>query len=231
MTPMIWTCEHTEERLSDYVDNLLSAEERAAFLKHVPSCAHCAPLFASVTHLVKNLHSIAEVDAPPQLVYAILDQTLGPRESFWQRLRRSVRGIGTARFAYGTASLVVTFVMLLTVSGFNFRHPKMADLNPVSIYRKANSGAHIVYAKGTKFFSDLRVVNEIQSRLRENEQAPINPEENLPRAPGKEPGSTDGTKPGPRQQNRADGIYRNLEVLADEIPMNFSVLSGGRSSR
>ena len=78
---------------------------------------------------------------------------------------------------------------------------------------------------------DLRVVNEIQSRLRENEQAPVNSEDALPqRTPGKEPGSTDGTKPGPRQQNRADGIYRNLEVLADQMPV-FAGAYGGRRSR
>jgi anti-sigma factor RsiW len=228
---MNWTCEQTDERLSDYLDNLLSAEERAAFLKHVPSCPHCAPLFADVSHLVNKLHSIAEVDAPPQLVYAILDQTLGPRESFWQRVQRTFRSMGTARFVYGAASLAVTCVVLLSASGFSFRHPKMADLQPANIYRNANSRAHLVYARGTKFFSDLRVVNEIQSRLRENEQAPINQEDSLPqRTPGKEPGSTDGTKPGPRQQNRADGIYSNLEVLADEMPVTFSVF-GGRIAR
>jgi anti-sigma factor RsiW len=219
MTPMIWTCEHTDERLSDYLDNLLTTEERAAFLRHVPSCANCAPLFASVSHLVKNLHSIAEVDAPAHLVYAILDQTLGPRESFWQRTLRLFRGVGTARFAYGSVSLAVMLVVLLSASGFSFRHPKMADLHPATVYRNANSRAHVVYAKGTKFFSDLRVVNEIQSRLRENEPVPVNQDDSLPqRTPGKEPGSSDGTKPGPRQQNRADGISRSMEVLAAELP-------------
>jgi len=231
MTPMIWTCEHTEERLSDYLDNLLTAEERAAFLRHVPSCANCAPLFASVSHLVKNLHSIAEIDVPPQLVYSILDQTLGPRESFWQRVLRMFRGVGSARFAYGSVSLAVTLVVLLSASGFSFRHPKMADLHPVKIYRNVDAKAHVAYGQGAKFFSDLRVVNEIQSRLRENEPVPVNPEDNLPqRTPGKEPGSSDGTKPGPRQQNRADGIYRSMEVLADELPVTFTVL-GGRSAR
>src|SRR5262249_38298836 len=162
----------------------------------------------------------------------ILDQTLGPRESFWQKATRLIRGMGTQKFAYGTASLAVSFVMLLSVSGFSFRHPKAADLNPATIYRKANNQAHIYYGKGAKFFSDLRVVNEIQSRLRENQQVPLNQEESLPqRTPGKEPGSSDGTRPGPRQQNRADGIYRNLEVLAEELPIfNFSVL-GGRNAQ
>jgi hypothetical protein len=140
--------------------------------------------------------------------------------------------VGTARFAYGSASLAVTLVVLLGASGFSFRHPKMADLHPASIYRRANSGAHIVYARGTKFFSDLRVVNEIQSRLRENEPVPVNQDDSLPqRTPGKEPGSTDGTKPGPRQQNRADGIYRSMEVLADELPFYLHTLTLGRISR
>lgn len=230
MTPMLWTCELTEERLSDYIDDLLTSEERAAFLQHVPSCASCAPLFASVSHLVKNLHSIAEVDAPPRLVYSILDQTLGPRDSAtgWQAVRQWLRGLATVRFAYGVATLAATFLILVTASGFNWRHPKAADLSPANIYRKANSSAHLAYARGTKFFSDLRVVNEIQSRLRENEQVPVNQEEALPQpTPGKNPGSTDGTKPGPRQQNRADGIYHNLEVLADEMPVFSDLLGEG----
>ena len=234
MTPgMHWTCEQTEERLSDYIDDLLTVEERAAFVAHVPTCERCGPLFASVAHLVTNLHSIAEVEAPPRLVYAILNQTLGPRETVtgWPALRRSFRGLATMRFAYGALSLAATFLVLLTASGFNFRHPKMADLKPVTIYRKADAQAHLVYARGTKFFSDLRVVNEIQSRLRENVQTPVNSEDTLPQnVPGKEPGSTDGSKPGPRQQNRADGIYRNLEVLADELPV-FTGVYGGRRTR
>ena len=234
MTPkMNWTCEQTEERLSDYIDDLLMAEERAAFVAHVPSCERCGPLFASVAHLVTNLHSIAEVEAPPKLIYAILNKTLGPRETVtgWQAVLRFVRGFATMRFAYGAMSVAATFLILVTASGFNWRHPKMADLKPVNLYRKVDSNAHLAYAKGTKFVSDLRVVNEIQSRLRDTEQAPVNSEDALPqRTPGKEPGSTDGTKPGPRQQNRANGIYRNLEVLADCMPV-FAEVYGGRRTR
>jgi anti-sigma factor RsiW len=234
MTPgMIWTCEQTEERLSDYIDDLLTAEERAAFVAHVPACERCGPLFASVAQVVSNLHSIAEVEPPPRLVYAILNKTLGPRETVtgWQAMLRWMRGLATLRFAYGAMSVAATFLILVTASGFNWRHPKMADLQPATIYRNADTKMHQVYAKGTKFVSDLRVVNEIQSRLHENEQVPVNQEQTLPQGtPGKDPGSTDGTKPGPRQQNRANGIYRNLEVLADEMPV-FAGTYGGRRTR
>jgi anti-sigma factor RsiW len=232
---MPWSCELTEERLSDYLDDLLPTADRAAFEAHVPSCPRCEPLVSSVARLVTNLHSIAEEDAPPRLVYAILDQTLGPRDTAtgWQAVRQWIRGLATARFAYGAASVVAMFLMLVTASGFDWRHPKAAALNPVNIYHNADRGMHRAYARGTKFFSDLRVVNEIQSRL--NEQKPVTEEETMPRrAPGKEPGSSDGSKPGPRQQNRADGIYRNIEVLADELSVSGGWLAGPsfrRSSR
>jgi anti-sigma factor RsiW len=234
MTPgMNWTCDQTEERLSDYIDDLLTAEERAAFVAHVPACERCGPLFASVAHLVTNLHSIAEVEVPQRLVYAILNKTLGPRETVTGRqvVLSWVRGLATLRFAYGGLSLAALFFILAMASGFNLRHPKMADLQPVNIYHNADSWVHLVYARGTKFVSDLRVVNEIQSRLHENQQVPPNQEEALPQGtPGKDPGSTDGTKPGPRQQNRANGIYRNLEVLAEQMPV-FTEAYGGRRTR
>src|SRR5262249_15414364 len=128
MTPMLWTCELTEERLSDYIDELLTQEERTAFLRHVPSCARCAPMFASVSHLVTNLHSIAEIDEPPRLVYSILDKTLGPRDTAtgWQAVLQWVRGIASLRFVYGAASVAATFLLLATASGFNWRRPTAA---------------------------------------------------------------------------------------------------------
>jgi len=229
---MHWTCEQTEERLSDYIDDLLTAEDRAAFVAHVPSCEKCGPLFASVAHVVTNLHSIAEIDEPPRLVYAILNKTLGPRETVtgWQSLRRFARGLATMRFAYGALSLAATFLVLLTASGFNFRHPKMADLKPVNIYRKADAQAHLVYARGTNSSATCAWSTKF-SRVCAKRTSASEFGDALPqRTPGKNAGSTDGTKPGPRQQNRADGIYRNLEVLADEMPV-FGGLYGGRRTR
>jgi hypothetical protein len=118
-------------------------------------------------------------------------------------------------------SVAATFVVILTASGFSWRKPKLADLAPATIYRNANSKAHLAYARGTKFFSDMRVVYEIQSRLRQDNDLPTTPQSTVPQtSPNGQPGRTDKTNPSsPRQQNRADEIGRNLQVLALECPM------------
>lgn len=224
---MTWTCEQTEARLSDYLDGLLEPAEHTAFDLHVNACARCTPLVASVSHVLGTLRTLEQVEPSPRLVNSILTVTQGPQT--WRNAKRWLRSLQSPRFVYSAVSVAATFVVVLTASGFSWRKPKLADLAPATIYRNADRQVHLVYARSTKFVSDLRVVYEIQSRMNENEQNPANREETIPQtSPNKEPGQTDNTKPSaPRQQNRADGIGRNLQVLAAEFPVLFG-LSGER---
>ena len=221
---MTWTCDLIEARLSDYLEGLLQGPERAAFEAHANSCADCAPLVASVRGLVGEMHAMAELETPPRLVYAILDKTLGPRETVtgWQGFLNVIRGLATPKFAYGAASVMATLIILLGASGFSLRKPKLADLRPAAIYQNADRQAHMVYAHSVKYVSDLRVVYEIQSRLRQDENnLQTTPQEMLPKSsPEKNPGQTNDQRPSqPRQQNRANEISRQLEMLAAELPM------------
>jgi len=218
---MTWTCEQTELRLSDYLDGLLSAEEERTFDAHVSGCAQCTPLVAGVSHLLTNLHGMEAVEPPPRLVYAILDKTLGPRETAAGRggIFGWLRTISSPRFLYGAVSLAATFVVLLSASGFSWRRPKLADLSPANIYHRTDRGLHLAYARGSKFVSDLRVVYEIQARFRQDSEIPSTPESTVPQSPDGQPGRTDGTRPAsPKQQNRANGIGREMEILAAEFP-------------
>lgn len=246
---MNWTCEQTEARLGDYLDGLLQPSERAALEAHVAQdCERCAPLLSSVTQLVGHLHGMEELEAPPRLVYNILDKTLGPRDTvvaapgFFGWLSATMRGMGLPRFAYGALSLSATFLMLASASGFNWRHPKLADLQPQVIARNADRQAHLVFARSAKFVSDLRVVYEIQTRLRQDSnELPTSNEDAVPStAPNQTPGRTDRSKPGgPNQQNRATSVDRSLEVLASafisracltRVPLFTSSLSSGALS-
>jgi hypothetical protein len=223
---MTWTCDQVEATLSDYLDGMLQSSERAAFEGHVADCAQCTPLLASVRSLVAGMHSMEMLEAPPRLVYSILDQTLGPRETIsnWQAVKNFLGGFASPKFAYGSASVLATFVILLSASGFSLRKPKLADLRPTNVYRNVDRQVHLGYARSVKYVSDLRVVYEIQSRLRSDQNdLQTAPEESLPKpSPDKNPGQTDDQKPAqPRQQNRADGLAHGLEVLAAQCPVFY----------
>jgi anti-sigma factor RsiW len=222
---MTWACDQIEARLSDYLEGMLTRPEAAEFEAHVEDCPDCAPLVASVKSLIGEMRSMEELEISPVLVNSILDQTIGPRErsaplqGFWNL----IRGLATPKFAYGMASVVATVVILLNAGGVSFRKPKLADLRPATIYRNMDRQAHLVYAHSVKYVSDLRVVYEIQSRLRQDTDLPVAPEE---RAPGKtqeqQPGkSDDHTRTQPRQQNRANELARTVELLAEECPVMF----------
>jgi anti-sigma factor RsiW len=224
---MTWTCEQTEARLSDYLDGLLQPAEHTAFDLHVNACERCTPLVASVSHVLGTLHTLEQVEPSPRLVHSILTVTQGPQT--WRSAKRWLRSLQSPRFVYSAVSVAVTFVVILSASGFSWRKPKLADLAPATIYRNTDRQVHLVYARSSKFVSDLRVVYEIQSRMNTNEQNPATREETIPQtSPNKEPGQTDNSKPSaPRQQNRANGIGGNLQVLAAECPVLIG-LSGER---
>jgi anti-sigma factor RsiW len=225
---MNWTCEQTELLLTDYLDGLLPADEQRAFDLHVNSCERCTPLVSSVMHAISTLRALPELDTPPRLVYNVLDATLGPRETVggWAAFLAWLRSLASPKFAYGAVSLAATFLMIVTVSGsVNWKKPKLADLAPSNIYRNTNRQVHLAYARGTKYVSDLRVVYEIQSRLRQDNEVPTNRENSTPES-NPQPGRTDGSGPKtPRQQNRANDVSSQLQVLAEEVPLLSGKLS------
>jgi hypothetical protein len=223
---MTWTCDQIEARLSDYLEGVLTEPEVMAFEEHAKDCAECAPLIASVKSLVVEMRAMQPLEAPAGLVYSILDRTLGPRYkvSRWQAFRSFVRGMATPKFAYGTASVMATFFILIGASGLSLRKPKLSELRPATVVQNVNRYAHVTYAKSVKYVSDLRVVYEIQSRLRQPEtQLQVTPEERTPSTPPeKKPGqSDDQTHTQPKQQNRANELARQVEMLAAECPLMF----------
>lgn len=217
---MSWRCEQIEASLSEYLDGLLEAEARRAFDAHVAGCAHCGPLLDRVAGLVRGMHRMEMVAEPSWLVPAILEKTLGPRETKWSAALGRLRLLLQPRFAYGAASVALTIAVLLPAVAGSLRKTKLADLRPVNLYRAADRQAHLVYARGAKFVSDLRVVYEIQSRLRPEVDAPSAPErESQPdRGTGDKPGLSNGPEQKrPRELNRANGRDADDVVLASAL--------------
>jgi Putative zinc-finger len=220
---MTWTCDQIESRLSDYLEGSLDTSESTEFETHARECAECAPLVDSVRSLMSKMQSAEQLEVPSQLVYNILDQTLGPRErvTFWQAVRNFLRGLATPKFAYGAASVIATLFILLSASGLSWRKPKLADMSPSNVARNIDRQFHLRKAQAVKYVSDLRVVYEIQSRLRQddNQLQPV-PQETTPKSnQDNRPGKDDHSRTQPKQQNRAVELAREVEMIAAECPV------------
>jgi anti-sigma-K factor RskA len=221
---MTWTCDQVEARLSDYLEGLLQAPERVEFEAHMHKCAECAPLVEGVRTLISEMQSVEQLEVSPVLINSILDKTIGPQEhvSFWQSVKSFLGGLATPKFAYGFASVAATLFIVLSAAGLSLRKPKLADLNPSTMSHNISRKMHQSYANAEKYVTNLRVVYEIQSRLRQTDNQLQNlPEETTPKSnrEGK-PGDDDHTRTQPRQQNRADEfLVRQAELLAAECPV------------
>lgn len=219
---MNWNCENIEERLSEYLDGAMPKADAATFSAHVAGCARCTGLVASVRGLVGALHALEPVMPPAHLVSSILDQTIGPRTapSWWKSWLGWTRAVWQPRFAFGALTVVVTLVVVTQALGVQWRTPTLADLNPVHLYHSADREAHLLYARGAKFFGDLRVVYEIQSRLQptEPEAAPPKPPDPQPKTPGK----SEGPKATPLDQNRADFAGKQFTRFASVLLMTLA---------
>jgi len=199
---MNWNCEEVEARLSEYLDGELSAADQAGCAAHISGCDRCRELVASVRGLVGAMHAIEPVEIPLRLVPAILERTLGPKKEAhgWRAWFGWLRPVWHPRFAYGALTIILTVTVLSQALGIQWRKPTLADLNPVNMYRAVDREAHLAYARAAKYFGDLRVVYEIESKLRsvepEQQQKP-------PAAQPNSPGKSEGPSNNPLDMNRA----------------------------
>ena len=71
------------------------------------------------------------------------------------------------RYAMSMAMTVLSFAMLFHFAGINPRQLTAADLDPVKVWTMAEDRVTRVWERGMKYYQSLRVVFEIQSRLKE----------------------------------------------------------------
>jgi hypothetical protein len=179
---MDWNCTSTEEKLTDFLEGTLTAEESAAFSSHAAQCAKCAQTLALVSALVSRMRLAEPIEPPPFLARKIIVATLGAQASKERSGEKFgwLRAIWQPRFAMGLATVAAS--AMIVVHGAGMKSGK-SPLNPVNIFHGANRQLHLTYARSAKFVNDLRVVYEIQSRLSsqpERISEPVAPPENTP---------------------------------------------------
>ena len=169
-------CADVEILLADYVDGTLDvshkSEEKSALEAHLAGCAACAELARDSAGAVAFMERAAAVDAPPELVTRILfEVTAGPshahiKPSLVRRLfGRWMESVLQPRFAMGMAMTVLSFAMIGRFT--HVRQLTPADLDPVKVWTSAEDRVVRWYNRGVKYYDSLKVVYEIQTRLKE----------------------------------------------------------------
>lgn len=184
-------CAEFEAWLTDALDGVLSGEQLQAFEAHRASCPDCGPMYAATEaglHWLRDLKD--EVVEPPARVmddilratsraYVPQGETLRP---WWQRLPGLVPLVQTVRqprFAMSFAMAFCSLSVLLTILGVSPRDLRRLDLRPRAVVRNVA----IAGGKVQKYYDNVKLVYEIESRVRDLKRAttPEEPESSDPK--------------------------------------------------
>ena len=165
-------CADVEILLADFVDGTLRGDAAAAVEAHLAGCPACAALARDSAEAVAFMGRAASVEAPPELVTRILfELTAGHgraviRPSLTRRLfGRWLEPVLQPRFAMGMAMTVLSFAMIGRFT--HVRQLTPSDLDPVAVWTAAEDRVLRWYSRGVKYYESLRVVYDIQTRLKE----------------------------------------------------------------
>jgi len=179
-----------ENLASEYLEGQLDTVRRSEVEQHLAGCAGCQELMTDLRRVFELCREAEPLEPPPWLVPKILRATVGERQpALAERLAAWFRPMLQARVVYGVAMAVFSLSMIANVAGVNLRHVKAQDLNPRNWLYQANRNGHLLLGRVEKYYYDLKVVYEIESRLRQLRAQPGRTAPQPQTPPG---GSTDG---------------------------------------
>jgi anti-sigma factor RsiW len=214
-----------ENLVSDYLEGRLEAARQKQLQAHLGECSQCHEMVADVRRAMELCRAAEELEPAPWLVAKIMLATVGERKpSLRERIAAYLRPVLQPRFAYSVAMAVFSFSIIINAAGINLRHLTLEDLNPKTWVRRADRSGHLLYARAEKFCYDLRVVYEIESRLRQlRPQSPPAPsEQEKPKQEAPPGGTTDGGI-GSQQLASLTSVMRNAQRLAGTVPEPVSL--------
>jgi hypothetical protein len=183
-----------ENLVSDYLEGQLDTVRRVEVETHLRGCAACRELVADVRHAFELCRASESVEPAPWLVPRIMRATLGERKpSLMERLTAWFRLGVQMRVFYTAAMTVFSLSVIANACGINLRHLKLEDLNPRTWAYQADRSGHLLLGRAEKYYYDLKVVYEIESRLRQLRAQPSSEPERPSAPPG---GSTEGVPGG-----------------------------------
>ncbi len=179
-------CLEFDALLAEALDGTLTGASRERFEAHRASCPSCGSMFAEARAGLRWLKGLDEVEPPAKLVHNILAATIGrveaapqarPREGWWPRLRAWVQPVFAPvlqpRFAMSFGMAFFSISLILNLAGVRLADVRHVDLSPSALLR----GYYETQGRLVKYYENIRVVYEIESRVQQLKRA-TTPEEN-----------------------------------------------------
>lgn len=180
------SCTEFEALLTDALDGTLTPEAASRFEQHRAGCQLCEPLFAETKAGLSWLRSLEEAEPPLNLVRNILAQTseraearvtsevavkAGWRERVNRALGAALGPVWTTvrqpRFGMSFGMALFSVTLLLNIAGIRITELAKADLRPSAVVKNTQATYYETSNRVIKYVEDLRVVYELESRVRD----------------------------------------------------------------
>ncbi|HYP12870.1 MAG TPA: zf-HC2 domain-containing protein [Bryobacteraceae bacterium] len=189
------TCADFEVLLCDYLDGTLDVSQRQHVDAHMRECASCAAFAQDVMGAVSFVGSVERIEPPAELLTKITFHIPAeqPRGGWRSVFSGWLRPVLQPRLAMGMAMTILSFSMLARIAGLEVRQLKPSDLHPARVLAAADDRIHRTWARAVKYYENLRLVYEVQTRLHDWTEAED-------QAAATDSPSSSGSKPGSEKE-------------------------------
>lgn len=255
-------CGLWETLLADALDGTLRAEDETTFSNHMASCAACTALFEEARRGREWLDFLtAEPELPEGLLEKILAQT-GPGQAAgyglvtdsgtasiagvplavvtpkWQQpgFMALVRRFAEPRLMMTAAMAFFSIALTLNLAGVRLSQIHLSDLKPTSVRSFMERRITMASTPIIRYYDHLRLVYEVQARVRELKRTTESEEQPQQRQPSGESQQKNqnrkdgGSKVSPPQQSVSPAII-DTDLLETSLSLHDQPAHSGGSAK
>jgi hypothetical protein len=239
-------CDEWENLLADALDGTLSAADAAAFTRHHRECVLCAQMLKETEQGRSWMKYLAvEPEVPTDLLKKILARTSGglqpgvavpaislPARPAWHRVMLpAIRQVMEPRLMMTVAMAFFSIALTLNLAGVKVTDLRAQDFQPSRLRANITRQYYSTNEQVTKYYKNLRLVYEMESRVRElrrtTDTEPAPSPQQTPKPPARDgsgsPSSTvpKGQQVPPATDNSPRQSRRNTPP-AEMVPAGFA---------
>jgi hypothetical protein len=240
-------CRLWEILLADALDGLLRPGDETLFSEHMAHCPKCAALFEEAR---KGREWLEFLSPEPEVPSGLLDKILAstgpghaadqklvagagiaamPPVPFWQRSGplALLRRYAEPRLMMTAAMAFFSIALSLNLAGVSLSHLRLASLRPTAVRSFMERRLSMASTPVIRYYDHLRVVSEVQARVRELRQGIQSEEQSREQSPEQEQQKLKETapaSPGESQRNLPPGEneLNGSTALISQTPAQYN---------